>query len=256
MYNIGPDDYPIDCIRLRTMYSEGILGDVLQPERTLNSLGFSSKKVSTLKIPSILPFIFLTLLPLPQRVYLDIKEPGEDFPPTEWNSYRVRVFDPENRTFKSFVYVFSADTCTIGELKVILEKKFGISKEKQRVTWSTTPPQELVTDETLCSREIRDGAVLYLESTSETEKNPDSPPLAFSEIERQQTWITLNFNIPPSREHDQLITVNKDLTLREFREKMQKVGVSSSPLLLYSRSRPIPARSVILTSFSARQSSS
>ena len=74
--------------------------------------------------------------------------------------------------------------------------------------------------------------------------------LALREIERQQTMVTIEYNIPPSevtgncvyiefsnwllpKERTNILSVNKEITLMEFREKMQKVFLSFFQTLVY-----------------------
>jgi len=71
----------------------------------------------------------------------------------------------QKEKFGPCIYVFVPDNHKLGDLKVIFEKKFNISKENQRITWASKhgSPQELNFEENTWNRDIRDGAILYLE---------------------------------------------------------------------------------------------
>jgi len=131
--------------------------------------------------------------------------------------------------------LYVAKTGTIGTLKEAVEKRFGIPLDKQRIlkevfvsVWSNMPPVEVVDllDEyPLKGSKISEPEKFYFEYSDDP--NTDTRTPGQIELERLKNLIEIKFNVPEKQGVEESVSVDRNMTLKEFRAKIAPiVGLS------------------------------
>jgi len=190
----------------------------------------------------------------------EVKEEFEEYNPGNV-LFRVAKYNPQTLGFDSVVNVYVSKYGTFGDLKEAVENKVGVPKDKMNLyreptynSWHAPPATLLdaLDDVDLRSLHVMEPEKLYVEysenpaggsqdSDSEEEDDDDnkdreydheikikklkqkereeSPVIAA--LERIKNIIEIKFNLPGKDEFDQKINVDKNMLLKDFKEKIQ-----------------------------------
>jgi ubiquitin carboxyl-terminal hydrolase 47 len=132
-----------------------------------------------------------------KALLLETKEPDQEFAP--WNPsdmlLRVIFYHPMTKKFSSAQHVYVVHSASLLELKKVLEKKFDVPIDKQRIVkepygWHAAP-QVLVGDDAKLKMDLKvfEASKIYLEHCEDF--STTSP--CFEEIERTFNLIEVNF---------------------------------------------------------------
>jgi hypothetical protein len=144
--------------------------------------------------------------------------------------FRVAKFDEDTNTFAAFVNIYVNKRNTFGAVKDAIATQLGVPREKQRIykeinsIWSTSPPVEVVEvgdDYSLQGNKISEPEKYYVEQCEDPENDVQTP--AQTELIRLKNLIEVKFNVPDKPGHDEAVLVDKNMTLKAFREQIQPI---------------------------------
>eukprot|EP00026_Physarum_polycephalum_P000727 Phypoly_transcript_00728.p1 GENE.Phypoly_transcript_00728~~Phypoly_transcript_00728.p1 ORF type:complete len:1258 (+),score=338.52 Phypoly_transcript_00728:104-3877(+) len=188
-----------------------------------------------------------------KTLLLETKEPSEEFEDYNFSMmlFRVAKYNPATLGFDPVVNVYVNKSGTFGDLREAVEQKLGVPRDKMNLykepsypSWNA-PTATLIdkpNDTDLRYASFMEPEKLYVEYTEnpivplvepedeDNERDPrelkeqaekESPVIAA--LERIKNIIEVKFNLPGKEEYDQKISVDKNMSVKDFKEKIQPI---------------------------------
>ncbi len=243
---------PLSLLSILTSTKKTYTG---KENKTLDELNFymgsySSKVNLLFPCPPVVYYLLQTLL-------LETREPNEEF--EEYNSammlFRVSKFNADSDTFGPAVNVYVNKQGTLGDLREVVETKLGVPKDKQNLYKESTysvwqapavlldrpddtelrsfhliEPEKIIV-EYLCNVFVQRRTMTksrytehpITESTYDARDDEQQENRVITALERLKNIIEIKFNLPGKDEYDQKIKVDKNITVKELKDKLQPV---------------------------------
>lgn len=185
-----------------------------------------------------------------KSLLLETKEANEEF--EEFNPsmmlFRVAKYNPTTLGFDATVNVYVNKLGSFGDLRDAVAQKTGVPKDKQNLfkepsypSWNAPPATVIdkANDVDLRHGSFMEPEKLYVEFTESPaytsyedmddddekdakEKDEKESPV-IAALERIKNIIEVKYNLPGKEEYDQKISVDKNMLIKDFKEKIQPI---------------------------------
>jgi len=160
-----------------------------------------------------------------RHVYLETVAPGQAFRPWNPKEMPLKVFIHDKVTGawnKEPKELFVLKKAPLSVLRKVIEEEFKIPVHRQCIVkedYGTSPGSILDGENEILSEDLRivDGTKIWVEER-EPQVGGEVLPFAFKDIIRAKNQIEIRYSLPDSEEYTQKIIVNKNITLKEYKD--------------------------------------